>query len=170
LGSFDEQEHLVVREPRPIAGARAPLFERLADPGAGAHSGPTPPSVLDAAALREQVRGDLIRLLNTRCGLRGSQREFSGDTVLTYGMPDFSALSAASEADRNALAETVAKLIRRHEPRLAGVRVVLRTVPGSPAAVAGVIVAMLRTGPVPEPVSFQLAIDTRHSEDAVAVV
>jgi type VI secretion system protein ImpF len=158
-----------VREPRPIAGARAPLFERLADPGAGAQSNTTAPSVLDRAALRDQVRDDLSRLLNTRSGLRSSHRELAGNTVLTYGLPDFSFLSAAKEEDRNWLAETVAQLIRIHEPRLAGVRVVLRTVPGNPAAVAGLIIAVLRTGPVPEPVSFQLSIDTRHTDRPVAV-
>jgi type VI secretion system lysozyme-like protein len=159
-----------VREPRPIAGARAPLFERLADPGAGTQPGGSPPNVLDARALRDRVRDDLSRLLNTRSGMRGTQRELAEDTVLTYGLPDFSNLSASSDTDRNLLAETVARQIRVHEPRLAGVQVVLRTMPENPMAVAGVILGMLRVEPVPEPVSFHLSIDTRHSENSVAVI
>jgi type VI secretion system lysozyme-like protein len=159
-----------VREPRPIAGARAPLFERLADPGAGANSDSARPAVLDASALRDCVRDDLARLLNTRSGTRGVQREMAEETVLAYGLPDFSALSPASDADRATLAETVARQVRRHEPRLSQVQVLLRIIPENPMAVAGVIVAVLHVGPVPEPVSFRLAIDTRHSENSVAVV
>src|SRR5262249_48145062 len=150
--------------------ARAPLFERLSDPGAGSPS-PTPSSrVLDTEALRDQVRGEILRLLNTRRGLPEPLSSLASDTVLAYGLADFSPLTASSDTDRNQLAETIAQLVRAHEPRLAEVRVVLQPVPGKPTAIAGVIMGKLKTGLVPEPVAFHLTIDARNPDETIALV
>jgi type VI secretion system lysozyme-like protein len=158
-----------VREPRPIPGAVAPLFDRLTNGGPGQQAGAAAPPILDAVALRDHVRDDLSRLLNTRSAFRGRTGDVAEETVLNYGLPDFSALTAASETDRTALAELIARQIRKHEPRLAAVQVILREIPHNPMAVSGVVVATLCHGPVSEPVTFRLAMDTRHPENPIAV-
>lgn len=160
-----------MRDPRPIPGARTPLFDRLADPGTGFQPAARAAApVLTEFALRDHVRDELTRLLNTRSALPAPLNGLASDTVLTYGLPDFSHLSPANETERNVLAQKIAHLVRSHEPRLHDVRVLLRTVPGNPLAVTGTILGSLRIGLVPEPVTFHLTIDTRNPEQSIALL
>jgi type VI secretion system protein ImpF len=119
--------------------------------------------VLDSAALRESVRQDLARLLNTRSSLRGPLEQLASGTVLDYGLPDFSALTPASDSDRNLLAKAVAARISAHEPRLRNVRVVIGADPLSPMSVQGAIMASLAMGEVYEPVTFHMSMDLRSN-------
>lgn len=148
-----------MREPRPIQGARAPLFERLAagDPAAG-RAGASGP-VLNFASLRESVRANLSDVLNARSSFGGASARVVEGTVLDFGVPDFASLSPAGEGDRARLAAALACRIAAHEPRLSAVQVVLNPTPGNPAALTGVVTATLQVGQVREPVSFRLAVD-----------
>jgi type VI secretion system protein ImpF len=152
----NERDQIAVRDPRPIRGFPLPLFDRLAQ---GSPESVSERRVLDANDVRGSVLLDLQRLLNTRSSMRGSLRQLTSGTVLDYGLPDFSALTPASEADRNLLAQTVAARIAAHEPRLRNVRVALGPDPASPKAVIGAIVATLVIGTIYEPVTFYVAMD-----------
>ena len=147
-----------MREPRPIEGAKAPLFERLTG-GTAARKEAGSPRVLDAAALRESVRLSLAQLLNTRSAAPLAYSEGVHGTVLDYGVPDFASLAPASEADRKLLEDTLARRIAEHEPRLRDIRVRLNPSPGHPGGLTGSITAALRSGSVYEQVSFALAVD-----------
>lgn len=154
-----------MREPRIIPGAGAPLFERLADAGMSA---PQDSRILNRSAIRESIIRDLSRLLNTRGPLFGPVPLGAANTVLNYGIPDFSALSAASEADAASLSTTIAERISRFEPRLRDVRVSLIKNPEAHNSLIGLIYANLILGGVREPVSFPLLFDA--AADVVEVI
>jgi type VI secretion system lysozyme-like protein len=149
-----------VREPRPIPGAKAPLFDRLLDDGPDVRQPVSSNRALNAHNLRESVRADLVRLLNTRTNLRGHIREIARGTVLDYGIPDLSPISAASEQQRIGLAKVVEQVISTYEPRLRKVKVLIQTDKADPRKLIGVIYADLIIGSVVEPVYFPLALDS----------
>jgi type VI secretion system lysozyme-like protein len=101
--------------------------------------------------------------------LRGALRELAKGTVLDYGLPDFSALSAASEGDLKFLAQSIASQITAYEPRLRNVSVVLLPHASNPKAVQGVIDASLLIGKVYEPVTFQIEFDPGHASPVVSL-
>ena len=153
-----------MREPRPIPGARALLFERLVDLDPASPQESTPFRILDRQALEESVRREAARLLNTRCPRPERLQEEGERSVLNYGLPDFSFLIAASGGDRQRLADEIAQALAAYEPRLSQVRVTLDPVQGNPSALAGRIEATLALGMVGEPVSFPLLIQVKAGE------
>jgi type VI secretion system protein ImpF len=155
-----------VSEPRPIRGSPLPLFDRLAQ---GSPESGKEQRILDSITVRESVLHDLRRLLNTRSSRRGKLQPLVEGTVLDYGLPDFSALTPASDTDRNFLAQAIAARVTAHEPRLCNVRVVVGPDPASPKAVLGVIVASLVMGSVYEPVTFHMGVDLGASPGAVSL-
>jgi type VI secretion system protein ImpF len=164
-----EQSRIAAVEPRPVRGAPVPLFDRLVGGGPEAPTAPAQSRILPARALRDSVRLDVSRLLNTRCGLRGELRELAKGTVLDYGVPDFSSLSPASEDDRMFLAGSIARQITAYEPRLRNVSVVLLPHASNPKALHGVIDASLIIGKVYEPVTFQVDFDLGNASPVVSL-
>ena len=148
-----------MREPRPISGARAPLFDRLSEapPAFAVDAGA--PRILTRGELRNSVRDELARLLNTRASLPLTQRELAEGTVLDYGIPDLSPFTPANEFDYPRVAALIARKIEAYEPRLRNVHVALKTSPANPRALLGIVQATLIAGSVYEPVSFPLALD-----------
>ena len=75
---------------------------------------------------RESIKRDVEYLLNTRCppmpdiGLYPK----AAASVVNYGLPDISAFSESS-ADQSALLAAMVQTLRRFEPRLQNVRVVV---------------------------------------------
>lgn len=145
-----------MREPRPITGARAPLFERLVDEDRGAALEPVPLRVLDRAGVIASVTREVGRLFNTRSPHPERLAQPETAWVLDYGVPDFGGSSAASAADRERYATLLAQALQRFEPRLSQVRVTLEPVPEAPSRLAGRVSAQLQLGRVREPVSFPL--------------
>jgi type VI secretion system lysozyme-like protein len=145
-----------MRDPKKVEGGRALLFERLAggDPPA-AREGARPFRVHETSALRESVRRELSRLLNTRSsaslGSRGGEM-----SVLDYGVPDFTALSAQSGDDRARLSAALAQAVAAFEPRLRDVRVVVQGLRPDDRALILRLDALLVVGEHSEPVSFPL--------------
>ncbi|HXS93996.1 MAG TPA: type VI secretion system baseplate subunit TssE [Candidatus Limnocylindrales bacterium] len=156
----DEYEFLG-REPKPIRGLRTPLFDRLQDTPPGRYASTRPARVFGRRELRESVRVEVARILNTRAHLKGESQSLAEGTVLDYGLPDFYAYSASSNSDLEQLANTIAKKIAAGEPRLSEVRVLLKADPTNPKAVLGIIRASLRLGTVIEPVNFPLSLDSQ---------
>ncbi len=146
-----------MRDPKKVAGGRALLFERLAgasDPLAEGE-GARPFRIHEGAALRESVARELRRLLNTRSNLPLDSR--GGElSVIDYGLPDFSSLSALSGDDRERLSALVTRAVAAFEPRLRGVRVTAERLLSNDRALILRLDAMLVVGEHSEPVSFSL--------------
>lgn len=149
-----------MREPRPLAGARVPLFDRLVDEDPAAAGEPAPLRVLDREALLASVEKELSRLLNTRSPHPERLLGNEPACVLDYGVPDFSALGPASGLDRDGYAALLCRIIPRFEPRLREVKIHFLPVAGDPLRLRGVISGRLQLGMVREPVSFPLLLHT----------
>ncbi|HEY1897871.1 MAG TPA: type VI secretion system baseplate subunit TssE [Terracidiphilus sp.] len=114
--------------------------------------------------LKNAVRRDLEWLLNSRRiaeppdeGLKELNR-----STYVYGLPDLSALTMASTADKNRLVRQILSTINLFEPRLMNVRLVMvETADAGKKDVRLRIEAMLRMDPVPEPVSFDTVIELK---------
>jgi type VI secretion system protein ImpF len=152
------------KQPRPIRGARAPLFERLSNVVLNDPAKPSPARVYGRVELKESIRRELDRLLNTRCAAR---RDRNG-TVIDYGIPDFSWMSASSADDRQLLAETLTRKIASFEPRLREVRVTIEPDASDVRSVIGSIEATLVVESIRESVSFPLAIRSKSGEAVLA--
>jgi type VI secretion system protein ImpF len=76
--------------------------------------------------------------------------------VLTYGLPDFSALNVGNPNDQNLLRQMIESTIRTFEPRLTGITAVLQPATQAERALCLRIDARLVMDPAPEPVSFDV--------------
>jgi type VI secretion system protein ImpF len=114
--------------------------------------------------LKSAVRRDLEWLLNSRRiadppdeGLKEVNR-----SAYVYGLPDLSALTMATAADRNRLVRQILATINLFEPRLTNVRLVMVETPDAAKKDVRLrIEAMLRMDPVPEPISFDTVIELK---------
>lgn len=147
-----------MREPRRTEGARALLFERLVDHDPQSPGEPRPLRVLDPHELRESVRREVARLLNTRCPTPPEELGGRERTVLDYGLPDFSHLYTRDPRAQEALAQEVQRAVAAFEPRLRQVRAVVEPLRNSQRELWVRIDALLRVGEVMEAVSFPVAI------------
>jgi type VI secretion system protein ImpF len=155
-----------MRDPKHFEGARALLFERLVDlepERRGVEDEPF--RVHSVRALRESVRRELEQLLNTRCSVPLRPTSGAERSVIDYGLPDFSSLSAASGDDQNLLQELIRSTVSFFEPRLRGVTVAVEQLPRHDRSLAVTIGGLLVVGDVLEPVSFPV-----HLRGAAGVV
>ncbi len=128
-----------------------PFFDRLCEQD---------PSRLQAGgALRESLRRDLQRLLNTRNGQTLPQFLAGEGTVLQYGLPDVMGLCAGSETDLQVLAQVVAHGISLYEPRLSGVRVTARPDLQQPGRAWLAISGEVLTDRILQRVDFEIGLD-----------
>lgn len=114
--------------------------------------------------LKNAVRRDLEWLLNSRRIADAPDEGFKelNKSVYVYGLPDLSALTMASTADRNRLVRQVLGTINLFEPRLMNVRLVMVETPDAGKKDVRLrIEAMLRMDPVPEPVTFDTVIELK---------
>ena len=153
-----------MREPKPIQGAKALLFERLVDEDPHTPGEAQPFRIYGVAALRASVGRELMRLLNTRCPRLGGVVNEGDRTILDYGIPDFAHLSAGSDTDTQQLARILERTIAIYEPRLRNVRVTVERSRMSQSAVVGSIEGLLVVGNVNEPVSFPLLLALKTGE------
>ena len=108
------------------------------------------------------VRRDIENLLNTRrrnVSLSPRLPELS-QSLLAYGVADFSGTGPASSRQREAFCRSLEEIIRSNEPRLLEVRVdlVANPEPGD-RTLRFRIDALLRADPAPEPVIFDSALE-----------
>lgn len=115
---------------------------------------------------REAVRRDLEWLLNTRQAvIPFDQHSELENSLLSYGFPDVSALSARNIQDRQRLTETIHTVIEKFEPRIANVRVSLAEMADTKLPVLTfVIEGALRMDPGAEYVSFNTVLDLASKE------
>lgn len=150
---------------------RLPLLDRLldADPSAARDAPVTPAIALET--LRAAVRRDLEALLNARrrrWPLPVTTPELAA-SPLGYGIPDATSGAYAMAHRREELAIEVERIIRRFEPRLLSVRVTLRESADELDRTLRLKVdAVLRTDPIPEPISFETVIEAVSHEVRVS--
>jgi type VI secretion system protein ImpF len=151
-------------------GTTPSLLERLLDtepasphdpPGLGWHG---------VDQVRTAVQRDLEHLLNTRNAHHDISPDFAeaGQSVLTYGVTDFSALNVTSSSDQARLRLLVEQTIRTFEPRLAGVSVTVLPAARSERALRLRIDARLLVEPTPEPVIFDVVMPLATSKYEVS--
>jgi type VI secretion system protein ImpF len=123
--------------------------------------------ILDREQLKQSVRRELERLLNTRCSLPLEGFGEAERSVINYGIPDFSSLSAQSADDQALIASIVSQTITAFEPRLSQVRVEVETIADREWALALTVSALLRIDKVTEPVSFPVLLNSKLGAAAV---
>ncbi len=143
---------------------RMPLFDRLVDRDPRLPRELRPTRTLDRRGLRESVRRELEQLFNTRCPFPAHRLPIRERTVIDYGAPDFTVFSARSFDDRVRLADLLRRTIEAFEPRLIDVRVSLEPNPRDDLSLIGFIEAALLTDTVPEPVSFETALNMKEGK------
>jgi type VI secretion system protein ImpF len=105
-------------------------------------------------ALRLSVERDLNALLNTRRGpdLIPGEFQAASASLLNYGLPDIASYNLGG--DPQGLRRDIETAIRTFEPRLSGVTVSVEDWDRFSPVLKFHIRATLRTGPVPEGISF----------------
>ena len=151
-----------MREPKPIPGARVPLFDRLVDLCPEVDDDERPFRILDRDQLKASIQRELERLLNTRCSLplhRVSEEERS---VINYGIPDFSSLSAQNADDHALIGSVISRTIAAFETRLRNVSVGVEPIPNCENALYVSIDAVMSTGWFNEPVYFPVVLNSKN--------
>jgi type VI secretion system protein ImpF len=118
--------------------------------------------------IREFVAKDLEELLNTRCRceLLPEGMEELEESLVNYGLPDFSGTKMTGSLERNQLRRLLKDTIRRFESRLLHVNVTLiENSDASDPRLHFRIDAKLDTQPSPEPVVFD-----SHLEPTTATI
>ena len=148
-----------------VKGGLAPLFDRLASaPSAharGAH-------LETMESLQDSIGRELRQLFNTRSPLSVADYAQGSGTVLEYGIPDFSALSAQNTADLQQLAAALRLAVQRYEPRLSDVSVHVSATPNRHEVALVRIGAQARAGMALRRVDFEMLLGTPGSLMKVA--
>lgn len=112
-----------------------------------------------AQGLRESLRRELLRLLNTRNGLSRVQFLACEGSVLHYGLPDLLGLCPQSDADLQGVSQLVAHGIRLFEPRLSEVQVQAWRDPADAARARLTVRASVRAASAGQRVAFAVVLD-----------
>ena len=144
-------------EPKIRSGARALLFDRLVDMEPQSQKEVRPLRVLDKKGLKDSVRRELGRLLNTRRPIPLAS-PLEERTVINYGIPDFSYLSPHSDNDRRRLESWMREAIVKYEPRLVDVKVTVDPVAKDERSLTARIDANIQLETIREPVAFSVLV------------
>lgn len=112
------------------------------------------------AELRDAVQRDLESLLNARQVRtaeldESEQSEILASSILAYGLPDLTSLSFDDPAQQEYLRDAVYEAIRRFEPRLIDVNVILvEATQEGERRLKFIIDGRLKLDPYPEPVRY----------------
>lgn len=145
-------------EPRFVAGAPAPLFERLTDLDPGIDTEARPLRMLTPAELRQSVARELDRLLNTRAPVAADTLAKRQRSTVDYGIPDLSLFAPRDFDSESRLVAMVREAIEVYEPRLAHPRVRLEHAAAQNGALIVHVEGGLRLGSMIEPVSFAVSV------------
>ena len=153
-----------------MENSQAPLLDRLIDEDPGTSGDSAQQRLLSARQIKALVVRDLENLLNSRRSIAALPAEFRElqNSVATYGLKDFTALSADSTTVQNAILKDVEKAIARFEPRLKNVKVMLETGDQKERKLSFHISGMLVVDPIREPVAFDTFFDPVRKEYVVS--
>lgn len=110
--------------------------------------------------LKISVRRDLEWLLNTRTvhvEIDERLQEIK-KSVLTYGLPDITGISAKNQSEQKRLTKAIENAIRMFEPRFIDVHVSLEPVNQIDRSLRFRIEARLNIEPTPEPIAFDTVL------------
>lgn len=137
-----------------VKGVAAPLFDRLA-----AEPPDSDGATLETIeALQGSIGRELHRLLNTRSSLALGDYAGGAATVLEYGVPDFSALSAQDALGLGRFQTALRLAVERYEPRLADVTVSVHPAQRRSDFARVVIGAQARVGVELQRVDFEMLL------------
>jgi type VI secretion system protein ImpF len=137
------------------------LLDRLLDDAPAQSQEALPSRSQNVRSLKASVARDLEALLNTR---REALDELDADwtetktSLLTYGLPDFTAFSLLGEKDRARIRRTLEEAIAAFEPRLDRVHITLDPAREHDRALRFRVDGLLRVDPSPEPVTFDTVL------------
>ncbi|HQQ77186.1 MAG TPA: type VI secretion system baseplate subunit TssE [Thermoanaerobaculia bacterium] len=118
--------------------------------------------------VKQALKRDLEWLLNTRRAFEvPTELPLLSDSLLAYGLPDFSNVSVKNSGDQHNLTLAVEAALRRFEPRLEDVVVSVASASVLERAFRFRIEARLRVDPVPEPISFDTTLQIGSGNFAV---
>lgn len=120
--------------------------------------------------LKQSVRRDLQSLFNTRQSQQPPAGGELQNSLLSYGLPDFSSASTVSMLDQNRIREALEKAVARFEPRLRNVVVTLLPAPATERALHFRIDARLRVEPAPAPVTFDTVLHIYNGEYEIRAI
>lgn len=146
------------------------LLDRLLDDEPGVAQEPAQRRVQNVSQLKKSVARDLEELLNTRReALEDIPADFTevNQTLVMYGLPDFTSLNLLGPADRNRIRRTLEQAITVFEPRLRHVRVVLEEPRHNDRAMRFRVEALLHVEPASEPVRFDAVLRLNTQEYVV---
>lgn len=117
--------------------------------------------------LKHSVSRDLEAMLNTRRELLeelpSGYKEIQ-NSILNYGLPDFTGFSLQSAGDQKYMRRVVEQTIVTFEPRLKSVKVTVEQQRDHDPNVRFTIDALLQVDPAPEPVTFDAVLELNTSE------
>jgi type VI secretion system protein ImpF len=118
--------------------------------------------------VKQALKRDLEWLLNTRNVLEvPDELPLLADSMLAYGLPDFSNFSVKSAGDQHDLTLALEATLKRFEPRLEDIVVSVANASVLERAFRFKIEARLRIDPVPEPISFDTTLQLGSGNFAV---
>jgi type VI secretion system protein ImpF len=134
------------------------VLDRLIDQEPKNHRDVLPSRAQGVRELRRAVQRDLESLLNSRNTFFDLPPAFAeaGQSVLTYGLPDFSTMNIATIRDQNRVRHLVEVALRRFEPRLIGVTVSIAPATLNDRSLRLHVDARLVMEPSPTPISFDI--------------
>jgi type VI secretion system protein ImpF len=143
-------------EPKVRSGGPVLLFDRLIDLEPESQKEARPLRILDRTGLKDSIRRELGRLLNTRCPI--PLASLTERTVINYGIPDFSSLSPENGDHRDRLESWMRDAITSYEPRLVDVQVSVDTPGKNDRSLIARIDAKLQLETMREPVAFSVVV------------
>lgn len=144
------------------------VLDRLVDfePEAKAEAPPSRSKAL--RQVKQALKRDLEWLLNTRRVLEvPDELPLLANSLLAYGLPDFSNSSVRSAGDQHDLTLALEVTLKRFEPRLEDIVVSVANASVLERAFRFKIEARLRIDPVPEPISFDTTLQIGSGNFAV---
>jgi type VI secretion system lysozyme-like protein len=147
------------------APTRALLFDRLveSDP---ALSGAERSHTISRAEAQQSVAREIGCILNTRIDPIIDDIDPRERTVLEYGLPDFTALAAASSSDTTRLATAAERAILAFEPRLKRPSVTVVVEATTRDTVTFLITGLLAVNNQTESFSFPVDLGSQDHTDA----
>ena len=116
--------------------------------------------------LKLSVRRDLEWLLNSRCYPEGidDQLEEVRKSVVVYGLPDITGISAKNHNEQRRLTLALENAIKTFEPRFLDLKVTLEPVSNIDRMLKFRIEARLNVEPAPEPIAFDTVLQLGSGE------
>jgi type VI secretion system protein ImpF len=118
--------------------------------------------------VKQALKRDLEWLFNTRRVFEVPEElMLLSNSLLAYGLPDFSNVSVKNPGDRHDLTLALETTLKRFEPRLEDIVVSVANASALERAFRFKIEARLRIDPVPEPISFDTTLQLGSGNFAV---